>query len=73
MVLFLFLHRLFPHNAWIPESSYYSKNYAGIIASCLLSTCASLYKDVHQLVVDEVLSKQTMSYMVSSVNHPLNR
>ena len=36
MVLFLFLHFLFPHNASIPESSHYSENYAGIIASSLV-------------------------------------
>ena len=30
MLLFLFLHHLFLHNAWIPESTYYSENYAGI-------------------------------------------
>ena len=35
----MFLHHLFQHNAWIPESSYYSENYAGIIA---LSLCICL-------------------------------
>lgn len=25
-----------PHNAWIPESTYYSENYAGIITSSLV-------------------------------------
>ena len=32
LLLFFFLHCLFLHNAWIPEGSYYSQNYAGIIA-----------------------------------------
>ena len=33
-----FLHCLFPHNAWIPEAPYYSRNYAGIITASLAVT-----------------------------------
>ena len=45
MVLFLFLHCLFPHNAWILESSYYSENYADIIASSLLLRERATYSE----------------------------